>query len=86
MDGALTIYAMVAFYRDDGNASEAAMKYFVLGAIASGMLLFGMSILYGLSGSLDIEDEPHVAEQHTGITGARLNARIYRGLLAEHGQ
>ena len=52
----LCLYAMVAFNRDNGNASEAAMKYFVLGAIASGMLLYGMSILYGLSGSLMIPD------------------------------
>jgi len=52
----LCLYAMVAFDRDNGNASEAAMKYFVLGAIASGMLLYGMSILYGLSGSLAIVD------------------------------
>ena len=52
----LCLYAMVAFNRDNGNASEAAMKYFVLGAIASGMLLYGMSILYGLSGSLMISD------------------------------
>jgi NADH-quinone oxidoreductase subunit N len=47
---------MVAFHRDNGNASEAAMKYFVLGAIASGMLLYGMSILYGLTGSLVLSD------------------------------
>ena len=52
----LCLYAMVAFNRDNGNASEAAMKYFVLGAIASGMLLYGMSILYGLSGSLVLAD------------------------------
>ncbi len=52
----LCLYAMVAFNRDNGNASEAAMKYFVLGAIASGMLLYGMSILYGLSGSLVLSD------------------------------
>ncbi len=52
----LCLYAMVALHRDSGNASEAAMKYFVLGAIASGMLLYGMSILYGLSGSLAIAD------------------------------
>ena len=52
----LCLYAMVAFNRDNGNASEAAMKYFVLGAIASGMLLYGMSILYGLSGSLMLGD------------------------------
>lgn len=52
----LCLYALVAFNRDDGNASEAAMKYFILGAIASGMLLYGMSILYGLSGSLVLSD------------------------------
>ncbi len=50
----LALYAMVAFQRDSGRASEAAMKYFVLGALASGLLLYGMSILYGLTGSLDI--------------------------------
>jgi len=52
----LCLYALVAFNRDDGNASEAAMKYFVLGALASGMLLYGMSILYGLSGSLQFSE------------------------------
>ncbi|MCK5896298.1 MAG: NADH-quinone oxidoreductase subunit NuoN [Cocleimonas sp.] len=51
----LSLYAMVAFRRNDGIASEAAMKYFVLGAIASGMLLYGMSIIYGLTGSLNLE-------------------------------
>ena len=52
----LCLYALVAFNRDNGTASEAAMKYFVLGAIASGMLLYGMSILYGLSGSLQLSE------------------------------
>ncbi|MGA7799745.1 MAG: NADH-quinone oxidoreductase subunit NuoN [Gammaproteobacteria bacterium] len=50
----LSLYAMVAFNRDSYAASEAAMKYFVLGALASGMLLYGMSILYGVTASLDI--------------------------------
>jgi len=50
----LSLYAMVAFNRDTYSCSEAAMKYFVLGALASGMLLYGMSILYGLTGTLDI--------------------------------
>jgi NADH-quinone oxidoreductase subunit N len=50
----LSLYAMVALRRDDRNAVEAAMKYFVLGALASGMLLYGMSMLYGATGSLDI--------------------------------
>jgi NADH-quinone oxidoreductase subunit N len=51
----LSLYALVAFDRDDGLAAEAAMKYFVLGAIASGMLLFGMSLIYGLTGSLQLD-------------------------------
>lgn len=50
---ALSMYALVAFYRDNARASEAAIKYFVLGAIASGMLLYGISMIYGISGSLD---------------------------------
>ena len=50
----LSLYAMVAFDRDNPNAAEAAMKYFVLGAIASGMLLYGMSMVYGMTGSLNI--------------------------------
>jgi NADH-quinone oxidoreductase subunit N len=52
---ALSVYAMVAFDRDSGIAAESAMKYFVLGAIASGTLLYGMSIIYGLTGTLDLE-------------------------------
>ena len=53
---ALSVYAMVAFDRDNGIAAEAAMKYFVLGAIASGMLLYGMSILYGITGTLGLDE------------------------------
>jgi NADH-quinone oxidoreductase subunit N len=51
---ALSSYALVALHRDDAKASEAAMKYFVLGALGSGFLLYGMSMLYGATGSLDI--------------------------------
>jgi NADH-quinone oxidoreductase subunit N len=50
----LSSYAMVALQRDSARASEAAMKYFVLGALASGFLLYGLSMLYGATGSLDI--------------------------------
>ena len=50
----LSLYAMVAFQRDSSRATEAAMKYFVLGAMASGMLLYGMSMIYGVTASLDI--------------------------------
>jgi NADH-quinone oxidoreductase subunit N len=52
----LCLYAMVAFNRDTYACSEAAMKYFVLGALASGMLLYGMSMVYGITGSLDITE------------------------------
>ncbi len=52
---ALSLYAMVAFDRESGVAAEAAMKYFVLSALASGTLLYGMSIVYGLTGTLDLE-------------------------------
>ncbi|WP_029148551.1 NADH-quinone oxidoreductase subunit NuoN [Methylophilus sp. 5] len=52
----LCLYSLVAFDRDNPKASEAAMKYFVLGALASGMLLYGMSMIYGMTGSLDVSD------------------------------
>ena len=51
---ALSSYALVALQRDNRVATEAAMKYFVLGALASGMLLYGMSMLYGATGTLDL--------------------------------
>ena len=50
----LSSYALVALRRDHAVATEAAIKYFVLGALASGFLLYGMSMLYGATGSLDI--------------------------------
>lgn len=52
----LPLYAMTAIRRTDSDASEAAMKYFVMGAIASGMLLYGMSLVYGATGKLDLLD------------------------------
>jgi NADH-quinone oxidoreductase subunit N len=51
----LSSYALVAFDRDSPRGSEAAMKYFVLGSMASGMLLYGMSMIYGATGSLDLQ-------------------------------
>ena len=50
----LSLYALIASARDRSVAIEAALKYFVLGAIASGLLLYGMSMIYGITGSLDI--------------------------------
>ncbi|HUW36009.1 MAG TPA: NADH-quinone oxidoreductase subunit NuoN [Rhodocyclaceae bacterium] len=50
----LSLYALVALDRDSARATEAAMKYFVLGAMASGLLLYGMSMVYGATGTLEI--------------------------------
>ena len=55
----LSLYALAALRRDSGTATEAAIKYFVLGALASGFLLYGMSMVYGGTGSLDI---PQIAK------------------------
>jgi NADH-quinone oxidoreductase subunit N len=51
----LSLYALVALQRDEAAPSEAAMKYFVLGALASGILLYGMSMIYGATGTLQID-------------------------------
>jgi NADH-quinone oxidoreductase subunit N len=51
----LSSYALVAFDRDSPRGSEAAMKYFVLGSMASGMLLYGMSMIYGATGTMDLQ-------------------------------
>jgi NADH-quinone oxidoreductase subunit N len=51
---ALSQYAMVALQRDSARATEAGMKYFVLGALSSGLLLYGMSMIYGATGSLEL--------------------------------
>lgn len=74
----LSLYAMVAFDRNSSRASEAAMKYFVLGAIASGMLLYGMSILYGLTGTLNINEINALLQQTgSGISKAQVFALIF---------
>ncbi len=65
----LSLYAMVAMHRDSETASEAAIKYFVLGAIASGMLLYGISMLYGISGTLELA---RLAQYIAGQTQADL--------------
>jgi len=63
----LSLYAMVAFDRDSGIAAEAAIKYFVLGCMASGTLLYGMSIVYGVTGSLELAAVSTAA--HNGLGG-----------------
>ncbi|MBK1691463.1 NADH-quinone oxidoreductase subunit NuoN [Ectothiorhodospira mobilis] len=71
---ALSLYALVAFNRDVSAASESAMKYFVLGSIASGMLLYGMSLLYGITGSLNLTGV--AAGIVAGLTSPDLNLAL----------
>jgi NADH-quinone oxidoreductase subunit N len=59
----LCLYSLVALDRDNAKSSEAAMKYFVLGALASGMLLYGMSMIYGMTGSLNIAEISNVLQE-----------------------
>jgi len=58
----LSQYSIVALQRDSARATEAGMKYFVLGALSSGLLLYGMSMIYGATGSLDIARVAQVLE------------------------
>lgn len=59
----LSLYALVAIDRDSPEASEAAMKYFVLGSLASGLLLYGISMIYGATGSVDLQVVSDAASQ-----------------------
>ena len=73
---ALCSYALVAIDRDSPVGSEAAMKYFVLGSLASGLLLYGMSLLYGATGTLDLATL-HAAVEGSGETGLLLMGTVF---------
>jgi len=60
----LALYALVALRRDHAVSTEAAMKYFILGALASGFLLYGISMVYGATGSLDLSDISRITTAH----------------------
>jgi NADH-quinone oxidoreductase subunit N len=66
----LSSYALVALRRDHAQSTEAAMKYFVLGALASGFLLYGLSMMYGATGTLDIN------RVFDAIFGGQINAQV----------
>ena len=68
----LCLYALVALNRDSAVATEAAMKYFVLGALASGLLLYGMSMIYGATGSLEITEVARSLGSGSGTNGTVL--------------
>ena len=67
----LCLYAMVALNRDSAVSTEAAMKYFVLGALSSGLLLYGMSMIYGATGTLDLAAIARLAGDRVGQGGDR---------------
>ncbi len=73
---ALALYVMAAFNRDSLRASEAGLKYFVLGALSSGMLLYGMSLIYGFTGTLSFTEIGAVIG-----TGDNMSAGIIAGLV-----
>src|SRR5215217_2710258 len=62
----LALYVLAAYHRDDLKASEAGLKYFVLGALSSGLLLYGSSLIYGFSGSMRFEDIAAYAAANPG--------------------
>ena len=62
----LALYVLAAFHRDDVKASEAGLKYFVLGALSSGLLLYGASLIYGFAGSMRFEDIAAFASANPG--------------------
>lgn len=64
----LALYALIALQRDSAQATEAAMKYFVLGALASGLLLYGMSMVYGATGTLEIPAIARIVGNGSGNT------------------
>jgi len=67
----LCLYAMVALNRESAASTEAAMKYFVLGALASGLLLYGMSMIYGATGTLTITEVAQGVSKIAGSTAER---------------
>ncbi len=81
----LALYAMVAMYKESGIASEAAMKYFVLGSLASGLLLYGISILYGVTGDIQIHAVAQVLQSQQGIVPVVALIFVLAGLIFKFG-
>jgi NADH-quinone oxidoreductase subunit N len=69
----LAIYVLAAFARDDVRSSEAGLKYFVLSALASGLLLYGISLTYGFAGTMDFATLPSAV---TGVDGVSTGAMV----------
>jgi NADH-quinone oxidoreductase subunit N len=81
----LPLYAMVAMNRESGLSTEAAMKYFVLGALASGMLLYGISLLYGVTGSIQLNTVADVLVSHQNFVAVAAMIFVMAGLIFKFG-
>jgi NADH-quinone oxidoreductase subunit N len=86
---ALTFYVLVAFTKRERRSNEAAMKYFLLGAFSSGVLLYGMSLIYGIAGSTNLGDIAislrqmiNVAPDETGKIAASLRPLMLLGMIS----
>jgi NADH-quinone oxidoreductase subunit N len=73
----LCLYALVALDRDSAAATEAAMKYFVLGALSSGLLLYGLSMIYGATGSLDLREVSYQIKNLLDVGSDRVPMRPF---------
>ena len=80
---ALTFYVLVAFTKREKRSNEAAMKYFLLGAFSSGVLLYGMSLLYGITGSTNIGEIGNQVAQLTGQIQTQLDSAAQAGGVPE---
>ncbi len=74
----LSLYVIAAFQRDDSRSTEAGLKYFVLGALASGMLLYGSSLIYGFTGTTDFDQ---IALLFDGAAGDRPSLGVIFGIV-----
>lgn len=81
----LPLYAMVAMYKKSGDASEAAMKYFVLGSLATGILLYGISLLYGVTGTIRIDMVATILASHQNIVAVVALIFILSGIVFKFG-
>lgn len=81
----LALYAMVAMHKDSNPAVEAAMKYFILGAFASGILLYGISLIYGVTGSIEMRTLASILQNRNDMVTMAAMVFIMSGLIFKFG-